>query len=102
MTNSPSNVLWHRSSTGDTLRPPPRLSRSLSKRSARNGANFEDDLSSLKKKDDLVTQRAAKYGLEKWLAKRDVDALMNGRQSDPEASCQRAPREGPDRRSMST
>jgi hypothetical protein len=30
--------------------------------------------------DDLVTQRAAKYGLEKSLAKRDVDALMNGRQ----------------------
>jgi hypothetical protein len=28
----------------------------------------------------MVTQRAAKYGLEKSLAKRDVDALMNGRQ----------------------
>jgi hypothetical protein len=33
-----------------------------------------------KDKDDLVIQRAAKYGLEKSLAKRDVDALMNGRQ----------------------
>jgi hypothetical protein len=47
---------------------------------AKWGKFSEDDLSSLKNKDDLVTQRAAKYGLEKSLAKRDVDALMNGRQ----------------------
>jgi hypothetical protein len=44
------------------------------------GKFSEDDLSSLKNKDDLVTQRAAKYGLEKSVAQRDVDALMNGRQ----------------------
>jgi hypothetical protein len=44
------------------------------------GKFSEDDLSSLKSKDDLVTQRAAKYGLEKSVAQRDVDALMNGRQ----------------------
>ena len=44
------------------------------------GKFSEDDLSSFKNKDDLVTQRAAKYGLEKSVAQRDVDALMNGRQ----------------------
>ena len=44
------------------------------------GKFSEDDLSSLKNKDDLVSQRAAKYGLEKSVAQRDVDALMNGRQ----------------------
>ena len=47
---------------------------------AKWGKFSEDDLSSLKNKNDLVTQRATKYGLEKSLAKRDVDALMNGRQ----------------------
>jgi hypothetical protein len=39
----------------------------------------EHDLSSLKNKDDLVTQVVAKYGLEKFVAQRDVDALMKGR-----------------------
>ena len=47
---------------------------------AKWGKFSEDDLSSLKNKKDLITQRASKYGLEKSLAKRDVDALMNGRQ----------------------
>ena len=47
---------------------------------AKWGKFSEDDLSSLKNKNDVVTQRASKYGLEKSLAKRDVDALMNGRQ----------------------
>ena len=47
---------------------------------AKWGKFSEDDLSSFKNKDDLVTQRAAKYGLEKSVAQRDVDALMNGRQ----------------------
>jgi hypothetical protein len=47
---------------------------------AKWGKFSEDDLSSLKNKDDLVTQRAAKYGLAKSVAKRDVDALMDGRQ----------------------
>jgi hypothetical protein len=47
---------------------------------AKWGKFSEDDLSSLKNKNDLVTQRASKYRLEKSLAKRDVDALMNGRQ----------------------
>ena len=40
----------------------------------------EQDLSSLKGKDDLVTQVTAKYGLEKVQAQRDVDALLKGRQ----------------------
>ena len=44
------------------------------------GKFSEDDLSSFKNKDDLVTQRAAKHGLEKSVAQRDVDTLMNGRQ----------------------
>jgi hypothetical protein len=39
----------------------------------------EHDLSSLKNKDDLVIQVVAKYGLEKSVAQRDVDALMRGR-----------------------
>ena len=39
----------------------------------------EHDLSSLKNKDDLVTQVVAKYGLEKCVVQRDVDALMKGR-----------------------
>ena len=44
------------------------------------GKFSEDDLSSLKNKDDLVAQRATKYGLEQSVAQRDVDALMKGRQ----------------------
>jgi hypothetical protein len=64
---------------------------------AKWGKFSEDDLSSLKNKDDLVTQRAAKYGLEKSLAKRHIDALMNGRQCGPrsEARFQVACAKGP-------
>ena len=40
----------------------------------------EQDLSALKGKDDLVTQIAAKYGLEKVQAQRDVDTMLRGRQ----------------------
>ena len=40
----------------------------------------EQDLSALKNKDDVVTQPVAKYGTEKAQARRDVDALMKGRQ----------------------
>jgi hypothetical protein len=39
----------------------------------------EQDLSSLKNTDDVVTQVAAKYGLDKAQAQRDVDALIKGR-----------------------
>jgi hypothetical protein len=44
------------------------------------GKFSDQDLSALKDNDDLVTQRAAKYGLDKAQAQRDVDALMKGRQ----------------------
>ncbi len=44
------------------------------------GKFSEQDLSALKNNDDLVTQRAAKYGLDRAQAQRDVDALMKGRQ----------------------
>ena len=40
----------------------------------------EQDVSSFKGNNDLVAQLAAKYGLEKAQAQRDVDALMKGRQ----------------------
>ena len=40
----------------------------------------QQDLSALKGRDDLVTQLAAKYGLEKAQAQRDVDAILKGRQ----------------------
>ena len=44
----------------------------------------EQDLSALKGNDDLVTQLAAKYSLDKRQAQRDVDALMKGRHISPE------------------
>ena len=44
------------------------------------GKFSEDDLSALKDNNDLVTQLAAKYGIENTPAQRDVDALLNGRQ----------------------
>ena len=40
----------------------------------------EQDMSALRGRDDLVTQVAAKYGLDKAQAQRDVDALLKGRQ----------------------
>jgi hypothetical protein len=46
------------------------------------GKFSDQDLSALKDNNDLVTQLAAKYGLEKAHAQRDVDALMKGRQID--------------------
>jgi hypothetical protein len=39
----------------------------------------ETDLSALKGRDDLVMQVIAKYGQEKSVAQRDVDALLKGR-----------------------
>jgi hypothetical protein len=42
------------------------------------GKFSEQDLSSLKGNNDLVAQRAAKYGLGKAQAQRDVDALIKG------------------------
>jgi len=40
----------------------------------------EQDVSALKGKADLVTQVAAKYGLEQAQAQREVDAVLKGRQ----------------------
>jgi hypothetical protein len=40
----------------------------------------EQDASALKSNDDLVTQVVAKYGTEQAQAKREVDALLKGRQ----------------------
>jgi hypothetical protein len=39
----------------------------------------EQDLSSLKGSDDLVTQVVAKYGLEKIQAQKAVESLLKGR-----------------------
>ena len=39
----------------------------------------EQDVAALKGKADLVTQVAAKYGLEQAQAQHDVDALLKGR-----------------------
>jgi len=81
MTNSPSNV-----SSGANFNVGQAPSATETKQivikeiRAKWGKFSEDDLSSLKNKNDLITQRASKYGLEKSLAKREVDALMNGRQ----------------------
>jgi hypothetical protein len=47
---------------------------------AKWGKFSEQDLSALKGNDDLVTQLAAKYGIETAQAQRDVDGLMKGRQ----------------------
>jgi hypothetical protein len=44
------------------------------------GKFSDQDLSALKDNGDLVTQLAAKYGLEKAQAQRDVNVLMKGRQ----------------------
>ena len=39
----------------------------------------EQDVAALKGKADLVTQLAAKYGIEQVQAQKDVDALLKGR-----------------------
>jgi hypothetical protein len=43
------------------------------------GKFTEQELGDLKSNDDLVTQLAARYGLEKDAAQRDVDAMLKGR-----------------------
>ena len=47
---------------------------------AKWGKFSEQELGALKTKDDLVTQVALKYGIEKTQAQRDVDSVMKGRQ----------------------
>jgi hypothetical protein len=81
MTNAPSNAA---SNTNVAAGPPPSAAETKQIVLKEIGANWgkfsEQGLSSLKSKDDLVTQVVAKYGLEKSQAQRDVDALMKGRQ----------------------
>jgi hypothetical protein len=48
--------------------------------SSKWGKFSEQELGSLKSKDDLVTQVVAKYSIERAQAQRDVDAVMKGRQ----------------------
>ena len=43
------------------------------------GKFSEDDLAALKGRADLVTQLAAKYGIENAQAQQDVDAFLKGR-----------------------
>ena len=43
------------------------------------GKFSEQELADLKSGDDLAAQVAAKYGLAKDIARRDVTALLNGR-----------------------
>jgi hypothetical protein len=81
MTNSPSNVSVETNfNAGQATSAAETKQIVIEEIRAKWGKFSEDDLSSLKNKNDLITQRASKYGLEKSLAKRDVDALMNGRQ----------------------
>lgn len=62
-----------------------RQKRALQKRevlaaiSGKWGKFSEQELSDLKNEDDLAVQLAAKYGIEKDIAQRDVSALLNGR-----------------------
>ena len=74
MTNAPSNSTAAKSETATETRQIV-----LKEIGAKWGKFSEQDLSALKNRDDVVTQVAAKYGLEKVQAQRDVDALMKGR-----------------------
>lgn len=80
MTNQPSNA--NSNSNAPAAMPEVGVSRQaiLNEIGAKWGKFSEQDLSSLKGKDDLVTQVVNKYGLEKAQAQRDVDVLLNGRQ----------------------
>jgi hypothetical protein len=40
----------------------------------------DQDLGSLKNRDELVTSLVAKYGLEKVQAEKEIDALLKGRE----------------------
>jgi hypothetical protein len=74
MTNAPSNSTAAKSETATETRQIV-----LKEIRAKWGKFSEQDLSALKNKEDVVTQVAAKYSLDKAQAQRDVDALMQGR-----------------------
>lgn len=44
------------------------------------GKFSEDDLTKLRSNDDLVTEIAARYNIDRAQAQSDVDAMMRGRQ----------------------
>ncbi|HSV26127.1 MAG TPA: hypothetical protein VLJ17_24270 [Xanthobacteraceae bacterium] len=75
MTNMPSNSATAKPETATETRQIV-----LKEIGAKWNKFSEQDLSSLKSKDDLVTQVVAKYGLEKGQVQRDVDTLLKGRQ----------------------
>lgn len=80
MTNAPSNAAVN---TNTSAGPSPSAAETkqivLKEIRAKWGKFSEQELSSLKDKDDLINQVVAKYGLEKSQAQRDVDALMKDR-----------------------
>jgi hypothetical protein len=46
---------------------------------AKWGKFSETDVAAFKTSDELVTQVVSKYGIDKAIAQRDVDALLKGR-----------------------
>jgi hypothetical protein len=71
-------------SNNQTTRPDARLQDSkrddvLNAIHSKWGKFSKQELDALKTNDELVTQVAAKYGIEQDAARRDVDALMDGR-----------------------
>lgn len=46
---------------------------------AKWGKFSESDVAAFKSSDELVTQVVSKYGMDKTIAQRDVDALLKGR-----------------------
>jgi hypothetical protein len=78
MTNAPTNPATDsNAATGQALLTKHILLKEIG---AKWGKFSEQELSSLKSKDDLVTRVVAKYGLEKSVAQRNVDSLVKGRQ----------------------
>jgi hypothetical protein len=75
MTNMPSNSTTAKPETATETRQIV-----LKEIGAKWNKFSEQDLSSLKSNDDLVTQVVAKYGLEKGQVQRDVDTFLKGRQ----------------------
>jgi hypothetical protein len=80
MTNAPSSAASNKNPAGHSPSAAEAKQIVLKEIGAKWSKFSEHELSSLKNKDDLVTQVVAKYGLEKSQAQRDVDSLMNGRQ----------------------
>jgi uncharacterized protein YjbJ (UPF0337 family) len=78
MTNAPSKDAGMSAAQGTTASASRQII--LKEIGAKWGKFSEQNLSELKGKDDLVAQVVEKYGLEKGQARRDVDALLKGRQ----------------------